>query len=115
MSDAINPDHYMKHGDIEHIDVQRAVLGELGFRSFCMGNALKYVWRAGHKDQFEQDVKKAIWYLRQAIGDDPREDGPVDVEPEDCRLCGYPIAIHAIDRNRGGITYCPKFGQSTST
>lgn len=32
---------------------------------FCLGNALKYVFRAGHKDGSSeaQDLKKASWYL----------------------------------------------------
>lgn len=32
---------------------------------FCLGNALKYVFRAGHKDGASelQDLKKAHWYL----------------------------------------------------
>lgn len=32
---------------------------------FCLGNALKYVFRAGHKDGSSelQDLKKARWYL----------------------------------------------------
>ena len=34
--------------------------------NFCLGNAIKYIWRAGHKDKttFEEDIEKAIYYLK---------------------------------------------------
>ncbi|WP_217983818.1 DUF3310 domain-containing protein [Turicimonas muris] len=34
---------------------------------FCLGNALKYVFRAGHKDGSSEleDLKKALWYLER--------------------------------------------------
>jgi hypothetical protein len=43
--------------------------------NFCMGNAMKYVWRAGFKVGSDQDaegakatdIKKAIWYLQQEL------------------------------------------------
>lgn len=28
-----------------------------------MSDAFKYVWRAGMKDDIEQDIQKALWYL----------------------------------------------------
>jgi hypothetical protein len=36
---------------------------------FLMGNALKYVWRAGLKSTSSerQDLEKAAWYVRRAI------------------------------------------------
>lgn len=38
-------------------------------RNFCVGNAIKYLWRAGLKDGNSdiQDLKKAIWYINQEI------------------------------------------------
>lgn len=30
---------------------------------FLPGNALKYLWRAGKKGDFIEDVNKAQWYL----------------------------------------------------
>lgn len=33
--------------------------------SFCLGNAVKYVWRAGEKGSAEQDYRKSAWYLRR--------------------------------------------------
>ena len=43
-----------------------------GFEEYCRLNAFKYIWRANNKANKEQDMKKAIWYLRMSIGDDPR-------------------------------------------
>ena len=34
--------------------------------SFDLGNAFKYVWRAGMKDDITQDIQKALWYLDDA-------------------------------------------------
>lgn len=41
---------------IEHMDL-------------CIGNAVKYVWRAGHKDPSKEieDLEKAVWYLQRRI------------------------------------------------
>lgn len=35
--------------------------------NFNRGNALKYIWRAGLKDDETQDLMKAIWYLDDEI------------------------------------------------
>ena len=37
---------------------------ELGF---CLGNTVKYISRAGKKDDVLQDLKKARWYLDREI------------------------------------------------
>lgn len=36
---------------------------------FCLGNVVKYISRAGKKDNNskEQDLKKALWYLEHEI------------------------------------------------
>lgn len=73
MNDPVNsPTHYTE-GDIECIDAIRAALGELGFADYCIGNVIKYLWRYRHKNGTE-DLAKALFYLRMAQGDDPRED-----------------------------------------
>jgi hypothetical protein len=38
-------------------------------RNFCVGNAIKYLWRAGLKDSnpTTQDLEKAIWYIECEI------------------------------------------------
>jgi len=35
--------------------------------NFCLGNALKYIWRADHKGNAIEDLKKARWYLDDEI------------------------------------------------
>ena len=36
--------------------------------NFCLGNAIKYIWRAGIKDaDVIQDLKKAIFYINREI------------------------------------------------
>lgn len=71
MSDPVNqPSHYAA-GGVECIDAMREALSPEEFRGFCKGNAMKYVWREARKNG-DQDLQKAIWYLRMATGDDPR-------------------------------------------
>lgn len=57
-----HPDHYNQIPGIEVIDVVKHL-------SFCRGNAVKYLLRAGHKDDLLQDLKKARWYVEQEISD----------------------------------------------
>ena len=62
--DPINhPKHYT-YGDIECVDVI-----EDWDLNWHLGNAVKYICRAGKKDkEFEiQDLKKAVWYLERYI------------------------------------------------
>ena len=60
-----NPPHYTD-GEIECIDAIRAALGPDGFRAFCRGNAMKYIWRCELKDNTNTDLEKAGWYLQTA-------------------------------------------------
>lgn len=62
--DIVNhPPHYM-FGGIEVIDAIEA--WGLGFH---LGNAVKYIARAGKKDGavFEEDLAKAAWYINRKI------------------------------------------------
>lgn len=56
-----HPQHYT-YGKIECIDYIR----DKGF-DFCLGNAIKYITRAGHKDNAIEDLKKAIKYIEFEI------------------------------------------------
>lgn len=65
-----HPAHY-NHGGGECIDVARRM-------PFCLGNALKYIWRCGHKHdgtlegarrKAVEDAQKAVWYLNEFIKD----------------------------------------------
>ena len=56
-----HPSHY-NQGKYEVIDVIED--WNLGFN---LGNAVKYIGRAGHKDDIVQDLKKAKWYIEREI------------------------------------------------
>lgn len=75
MSDAINPDHY-KVGGVETIDYIKAKLSAEEYRGYLRGNALKYLSRAGHKDDAAQEISKAIWYLERLRDSLVRTDRP---------------------------------------
>jgi hypothetical protein len=72
--DKVNsPSHYNQSG-LECIDAIKHALGPEGFIAYCKGNSIKYLWRAQHKNNSAEDLKKAAWYSRMASGDDPRDD-----------------------------------------
>ena len=62
-SDNVNhPEHYISN-EIEVIDIIEAFN-----LNFHLGNAVKYILRAGKKhDNVKEDIKKAIWYLNRFI------------------------------------------------
>lgn len=64
MNNVTHPPHYQQEG-IETIDYIRAALGEEGFRSFCIGNVIKYQSRWKTKGGLE-DLEKASVYARWA-------------------------------------------------
>lgn len=59
--DETNPEHYtrLKPEPIEVIEAW-----SLGYR---LGNAVKYISRAGFKGDRITDLKKAIWYIQREI------------------------------------------------
>lgn len=54
--------HYYRRGEIEPWDFIR----DQGL-SFHLGNAIKYICRAGHKDSYRDDLEKAIHYLTNEL------------------------------------------------
>ena len=61
MSNIENPSHYTSHpSGIECITITKHF-------NFCLGNAIKYIWRAGLKDDAIEDLRKAIWCLDREI------------------------------------------------
>ena len=57
------PKHYVSDpSGIESIQITR-------HRNFNIGNAMKYLWRAGLKDGEDElkDLKKAIWYINREL------------------------------------------------
>lgn len=56
-----HPKHYTSHpSGIECIQVTEHM-------SFCLGNAIKYLWRADEKGAAIEDLKKAVWYIQREI------------------------------------------------
>ena len=56
-----HPKHYNNHpSGIECIQITEHM-------SFCLGNAIKYIWRADLKNDKIEDLKKAIWYINREI------------------------------------------------
>jgi len=60
--DIVNhPPHYTQHpSGVECITITQHM-------NFCLGNAMKYIWRADLKGSSIQDLEKAIFYLKQEI------------------------------------------------
>lgn len=58
MSDPVNhPAHYTSHpSGVECIDIVKHM-------GFCLGNAIKYIWRADLKGNSIEDLKKARFYI----------------------------------------------------
>lgn len=63
MSAIDHPPHYGGDGPLEAIEVIEA--WQLGFH---LGNAVKYILRAGKKGPATTDLRKALWYLRRREG-----------------------------------------------
>ena len=57
-----HPSHYCQ-GSIECIDGMVGAFGRQDVATFCKINAMKYVWRLGHKDDEAQEIGKIKWYL----------------------------------------------------
>ena len=60
--DPVNhPKHYTGHpSGIECIEITEHM-------GFCLGNAVKYIWRADLKNDAIEDLKKSIWFINREI------------------------------------------------
>lgn len=57
MTDNVNhPAHYETNGPFECIELTH-------YYNFCVGNAIKYVWRHMDKGKPFEDLSKALWYV----------------------------------------------------
>ena len=66
VDDPVNhPSHYCKPGQLECIEKMEAAFGVTAVKDFCLLNAFKYVERCRDKNNFHQDIEKAIWYLKK--------------------------------------------------
>ena len=57
-----HPQHY-NAGSMECIDGLVGAFGKEEVAIFCKINAMKYIWRLGHKDDEAQEIGKIKWYL----------------------------------------------------
>ena len=56
-----HPKHYTTHpSGVECIQITEHM-------SFCLGNAIKYIWRADLKNDATEDLRKAVWYIGREI------------------------------------------------
>ena len=62
MNDNVNhPKHYNSHpSGVECIEITEHM-------TFCLGNAVKYIWRASLKGKEVEDLRKARWYIDREI------------------------------------------------
>jgi hypothetical protein len=62
MSEAVShPKHYTGHpSGVECIQITEHM-------NFCLGNAVKYIWRADLKQNAIEDLQKARWYIDREI------------------------------------------------
>ena len=62
MNDPVNhPKHYTSHpSGVECIEITEHL-------NFNIGNAIKYLWRAGLKGEQIEDLRKARWYIDREI------------------------------------------------
>lgn len=66
MNNKINHPSYYNSGSIETIEI---IKNQGWTEGFCLGNAIKYITRAGKKNAFTkiEDLEKAKWYLSYYI------------------------------------------------
>ena len=80
--DSVNhPKHYTSDlSGVECIEITR-------HRNFNIGNAIKYLWRAGVKDEATEveDLRKAIWYIENEID---RLTPRPRIRAKHCKKCG---------------------------
>lgn len=61
VDDPVSPQHYQAHpSGIECIQITEHM-------NFNLGNAVKYLWRAGLKGDAVDDLRKARWYVDREI------------------------------------------------
>lgn len=77
-----HPRHYTAHpSGVECITITEHM-------GLCIGNAIKYLWRADEKDNAIEDLQKARWYINR----------------ESARRTKQPATGDQVDVNTEGIT-----------
>ena len=87
--------HYTSHASgVECIQVTEHL-------SFCLGNAVKYIWRADGKNNAVEDLEKARWYLdreiaRRSLAASAHAPAVSPPPPPPARPCEHAAAIHEV-------------------
>lgn len=107
VNDPVNrPSHYTD-GKIEVIDfIEDKKLG------FCLGNAIKYIARAGkkNKDKEVEDLEKAIWYIKRRIKEIQEEPKIVAVPVKHDAPIGCKIHVKLFGTSPSVILGCCNLG-----
>ncbi|MBQ9183648.1 MAG: DUF3310 domain-containing protein [Neisseriaceae bacterium] len=61
-----NPQHYTEQGAFECIEIMQLFFSPNEVSVFCLCNAFKYLWRAKYKNNTQEDLQKANWYLKKS-------------------------------------------------
>ena len=85
MSRVDHQDHYQTSTGLEAIDVIEAFFHD----SFHLGNAFKYIARAGKKGDYVEDLRKSVWYLQREIDRHASADERLDRAAKE--MAGMPI------------------------
>ena len=85
MSEVDHPAHYTAHpSGVEVIEITEQM-------GFCLGNAFKYLARAGLKGDLLTDLRKALWYIeREAARNFPSTLTPWNSEPAEKWIAAEP-------------------------
>ena len=68
MTDNVNhPAHYKTGIKCDHCDKEIECITITRNFNFALGNVIKYVWRANHKGEYAEQLRKARWYLNDEI------------------------------------------------
>lgn len=81
----VDPPYY-QHGAVEAIEL----IESLGYgKGYCYGCAVKYLYRAEHKDSELENLKKALWYIERRIKQIGWETEGAAIEEKDERYKNY--------------------------
>lgn len=76
MSDLVNhPPHYTDGPPCPKCGATIECITITERLDFLLGNAVKYLWRAGKKGPALEDLRKAAWYIDRAIANAEGGDG----------------------------------------
>ena len=96
-NDVVNhPSHYTD-GNIEVIDfIEDKGLG------FCLGNAIKYISRAGKKypDKEIEDLEKAVWYINRRIKELKKEKDEKELKDNVCLFESEKDKLDSLDNSK---------------